>query len=195
MKIKQLLFICLLALAPSFVFGAAGDIVFTEIAYDLKGADDGREWVEIYNASADGDNHLLNVPPKNGGQGAMIIPAGGYAVLAGDAAVFLNDHPGFSGTIIDTVMSLNNTAGTLTLSDKDGAAIDSVSYQKELGADGNGLALEKIGQIWKESAADAGTPGAANNRSLSPDENMPATATEPVISSASKQPSLVADAG
>src|SRR3990167_9498767 len=118
MKIKQLLFICLLALAPSFVLGAAGGIIFTEIAYDLKGAGDGREWVEIYNASAgevditgwkfnDGDNHLLNVPPKNGGQGAMIIPAGEYAVLAGDASVFLSEHPGFSGTIIDTVMSLN----------------------------------------------------------------------------------------
>ena len=190
---------------PVFVFGAAGDIVFTEIAYDLKGADNGREWVEIYNASAgevditswkfnDGDNHLLNVPPKNGGQGAMIIPAGGYVVLAGDASVFLSEHPGFSGTIIDTVMNLNNTAGTLTLSDKDGAAIDSVSYQKELGANGNGLTLEKIGQIWKESAADAGTPGAANNSPPSPDENMLATATEPEISSASNQPSLVADA-
>ena len=201
-----ILYLCFFLLMPVFVFGAAGDIVFMEIAYDLKGADDGHEWVEIYNASADevditswkfndGDNHLLNVPPKNGGQGAMIIPAGEYAVLAGDASVFLSEHPGFSGTIIDTVMSLNNTAGTLTLSDKDGAAIDSVSYQKELGANGNGLTLEKIGLIWKESVADAGTPGAANNSSPSPDENMPATTTELIIFSALKQPSLTADVG
>src|SRR3989338_9589138 len=113
MKIKQLLFICLLALAPSFVLGAAGDIVFAEIAYDLKGADDGREWVEIYNASAgdvditgwkfnDGANHLLNIPPKNGGRGAMIINPGGYAGLGDEAPVVLNDHSGFFGTGIDT---------------------------------------------------------------------------------------------
>jgi len=191
---------------PVFVFGAAGDIVFMEIAYDLKGADDGHEWVEIYNASADevditswkfndGDNHLLNVPPKNGGQGAMIIPAGGYAVLAGDASVFLSEHPGFSGTIIDTVMSLNNTAGTLTLSDKDGAAIDSVSYQKELGANGNGLTLEKIGLIWKESAVEGGTPGSTNGGLLLNDESTVATSTEPIISSAPRSPPLTADAG
>src|SRR3989344_7941893 len=48
---------------------------------------------------------------------------------------------------------------------------------------------------WKESAADAGTPGAANNSSPLPDENMPATTTEPMISPASKQPSFIADAG
>ena len=191
---------------PVFAFGAAGDIVFTEIAYDLKGADDGREWVEIYNVSAgeiditgwkfnDGDNHLLNVPPKNGGRGAMIIPPGGYAVLADDAAVFLNNHPGFSGTVIDTVMSLNNTVGTLTLFDKDGAAIDIASYQKESGANGNGLTLEKVGQTWRESVSDGGTPGSANGGSLSNDGSAAATSTEPVISSASKPPFLIADAG
>src|SRR3972149_5852800 len=193
MKPKQIFFIIIFLFAPVFVFGAAGDIVFTEIAYDLKGADDGREWVEIYNASAggvditgwkfnDGDNHLLNVPPKNGGQGAMIIPAGGYVVLAGDASVFLSEHPGFFGTIIDTVMSLNNTAGTLTLSDKDGVAIDSASYQKERGANGNGLTLEKIGLIWKESAVEGGTPGSTNGGLLLNDESTVATSTEPIIS-------------
>jgi len=209
LRIKKILilFICLFLCIPFFASAAdTSDIIITEIAYDLKGADDGREWVEIYNASAgevditgwkfnDGSNHLLNIPPKNGGRGAMIIPPGGYAVLADDASVFLNDHPGFSGTVIDTVMSLNNTAGTLTLFDKDGAAIDSASYQKELGANGNGLTLEKVGQTWKESLADAGTPGSANGGSLSNDGSAAATSTEPIIFSVSKPPSLIADVG
>ena len=192
--------------SPIFAFAAAGDIVFTEIAYDLKGADEGHEWVEIYNTLSseiditgwkfnDGDNHLLNIPPKNGGQGAIIIPAGGYAVLADDAAVFLNNHPGFSGTVIDTVMSLNNTAATLTLFDKDGIAIDSMSYQKEWGANGNGLMLEKIGQVWKESAVEGGTPDSANGGLLLNDESTVATSTEPIISSAPRSPPLTADAG
>lgn len=184
-------FAAILLITPFFVFAAgANDIAITEIAYDLKGADDGHEWVEIQNTIAleidltgwkfsDGANHLLNLPPKNGGQGTLAIPAGGYAVLADDAAVFLSDHPGFAGTVIDTVMSLNNTAATLAILDKDGAIIDSVAYQKEWGANGNGLTLEKNG-TWKESAQEGGTPGTPNSALSPTGEN--ATSTDSVLS-------------
>src|SRR3989344_8936985 len=107
----------------------AGDLVINEIMYDLEGSgttnNKSREWVEIFNNSgheiiltggnggwrfSDGSNHLLNEPAA---QGSMIIPAGGYAIFAGDATTFLIDHPGFDGIVIDTVMSLKNTSTVL----------------------------------------------------------------------------------
>jgi len=197
---------------PFFVFGAgSGDVVIHEVMYDLSGADDTHEWVELYNASAqdidvtgwkfnDGSNHLLNAPPKNGGQGAMIIPVGGYAVLADDAVVFLTDHPGFSGTVIDAVMSLGNTSATLTLLDASGAVIDTASYQKESGAAGNGMTLERSGiGSWKESAQEGGTPGAHNGTVLAPLNASNDTQSAPDSSDASpassSQSTVIADAG
>lgn len=164
---------------PLGAFAASvGDVVITEVMYDLPDGDDTHEWVELFNAAGsavdladwrfnDGSNHIVNAPPKNGGQGSLVVPAGGFAVLADDASVFLSDHPGFSGTVIDTVMSLNNTADTLTLFDESGAAIDAVSYQKEWGGNGNGKTLEKSGS-WRESLADGGTPGASNSAPAPP---------------------------
>lgn len=176
MRLSFVITACFFFCTPFFVFAAQpGDVLFSEIAYDLKGADDGHEWVELHNNSAsdidltgwkfnDGSNHGLNMPPKNGGQGTMVVPAGGYAVLAGDAEVFIADYPGFSGTIIDTVMSLGNVGATLTMIDTDGAVIDTAIYTKETGAAGNGMTLERQeGGIWKESAGEGGTPGMGNS--------------------------------
>lgn len=196
---------------PFFVFATgSGDVIFTEIAYDLKGADDGHEWVEIRNTTAgaidltgwkfnDGSNHVLNVPPKNGGQGTMVIPAGGYAVLAGDAEVFLADHPGFFGTVIDTVMSLGNTGATLTIIDADGVTIDTAIYSKETGAAGNGMTLARSSSGgWGESATEGGTPGTENSASTaSQQQSETATTTSSVLETrapASVQ-QIVPDAG
>lgn len=194
---------------PFFAFGAAlGDVVINEVAYDLEGADDKHEWVELYNISAqdiditgwkfnDGSNHLLNAPPKNGGQGAMIMPSGGYAVLADDAVVFLADHPGFSGVVIDTVMSLNNTSATLTLLDESGAVMDAAIYQKESGAAGNGMTLGRgDAGTWKEGA---GSPGAPNGVAPAPPSDTGDT-QDPAVSSSSasgvpSQTTVIADAG
>lgn len=205
--ITAYLFLC----TPLFVFAAQpGDILFSEIAYDLKGADDGHEWVEVRNLSTgdidltgwkfnDGANHVLNIPPKNGGQGTMVVPAGGYVVLAGDAEVFIADYPGFSGTVIDTVMSLGNTGATLTMIDADGAVIDTAIYAKETGAAGNGMTLERQeGGIWKESAGEGGTPGMGNSsgtdlhqQSETATTSSPSLDVQRVVSA----PRIVADAG
>ncbi|MDP2855647.1 MAG: lamin tail domain-containing protein [bacterium] len=150
-----ILSILLFSLFSAYQVFAAGPIIINEIMYDLEGSDDNHEWVEIKNISAenvnlngwrfnDGSNHLLNEPPKNGGQGSLIISAGGYAVLGGKADIFLIDHPGFTGAVIDTVMSLTNTAATLKLIDVSGSVIDEVSYSKEMGGNGDGHSLERI---------------------------------------------------
>ena len=184
----------------------AGDLVINEIMYDLEGSDTSsgksREWVEIYNNSGhtitltggnggwrfnDGSNHLLNEPAA---QGSMTISAGGYAILAGDAAIFLIDHPGFSGTVIDTVMSLKNTSAILKISSPDGTLIDEVTYNSSWGANGNGKTLERKSAAggsndpnnWGVSSVNGGTPDAANNwELLMSDINSSASTTPPVL--------------
>ena len=120
----------LFALVILFPMFAHATVIITEIMYDVPtsiGADDTREWIEIANTSSstvdltgwkfnDGANHMLNIPPTNGGTGSLILSAGGVAILAANATTFLqNLYPSFSGTVIDTTMSLNNTSATITL--------------------------------------------------------------------------------
>ncbi|MDP2946429.1 MAG: lamin tail domain-containing protein, partial [bacterium] len=194
-----------------------GDLIINEIMYDLEGADTlnnkSREWVEIYNNSgraitlaggnsgwrfSDGSNHILNEPPTNGSQGSMAISVGGYAVLAGDAATFLVDHPSFSGTFIDTVMSLKNSTSTVKIIAPDGAVIDEVTYYNSWGANGNGKTLERKSASggsndstnWAQSSAPGGTPGAANNWLLISEINSDSATSTPETATSTE--SLVA---
>ena len=157
---------------PDYTQAAATDLIITEIMYDPAGSDTDHEWVEIYNAGADvvtiidgsstdswrfndGSNHTLTFV-----QGNLTIPASGTAILASDAATFLTDHPGFTGTVLDTVMSLNNTSDTLKLSpDKGASFFGELTYQNTQGGNGDGKSLEKINSAWQSSSADGGTPG------------------------------------
>ena len=182
-------------LLASFFIGpgnsqGASSLIINEIMYSLPGADDKHEWIELFNAGSseidltgwkfhDGDdaiNHALNAPPKNGSRGSLILPAGGFLLLAGDAATVAADLPGFSEAIIDTVMSLVNSSATLKIINKDGQEVCSAFYSKEIGADGNGKTLEWDGAQLKESFAEGGTPGAPNSV-LSPNYSPAPTAT------------------
>jgi len=154
-------------------------MTITEIMYDLSENQEGstsdakREWVEIYNEGNnevdvsewrfnDGKNHLLIAPPENGGQGSITLAPNSYAILASDATTFVNEHGSYSGTVIDTVMSLNNTTDTLSLIDGTGVTVDSVTYTNELGGDEDGNSLQLVGSAW---VASAPTPGAQNTGS------------------------------
>lgn len=194
--------IFILALISAGFFGvqeasAEQNILINEIMYDLIGSDDKHEWLEIYNQSAeaidltgwklnDGDNatsHTLNPPPKNGSRGSIIIPAGGFILLADDTETLIKDMPNYSGTIIDTTISLNNTSAQLKLLNTEGVEIANISYNKNLGANGNGKTLEWDGGIFKESLSEGGTAGALNSILSSmpptppPAENDAATST------------------
>jgi hypothetical protein len=177
---KEILTISLLIIlsASGKVF-AAGTIIINEIMYDLPGTDDKHEWIEIKNTSSapvdltdwkffDGDgttNHGLNEPPKNGGQGSLVIPANGYAILSGDAVTFLSDHSGFGGILIDTVMSLGNTSDVLRIINNEGVIIDEVLYSKEMGAVGDGYDLERVNDYSNQFCASqylGGSAGLAN---------------------------------
>lgn len=186
---------------------AQASLAITEIMYNPEGTDSGgkvsdgtyfsHEWIEVLNISSgaidltewkfnDGANHVLNVPPEKGGQGSMLIPSGGYVIITDDAATFLEDHSGFSGTVIDTVMNLTNTSKIISLIDASSITIDSVTYQNTWGADENGHTLEKIVLTepnnttnWKESARSGGTPGEQNSMVNQPPENQPSN-SQPV---------------
>jgi hypothetical protein len=158
---------------------AAGPIIINEIMYSPDGPDAGHEWIEIKNIFSnsidltkwkffDGDgttNHGLNEPPKNGGQGSLVIPANGYAILSGDAVTFLSDHPGFGGILIDTVMSLGNTSDVLRIINNEGTVIDEASYSKEMGAAGDGYSLERVNDYSNQFCVSqylGGSAGLAN---------------------------------
>lgn len=158
----------MLTLMLATPFTASAGISISEIVYDPDGSDTKREWVEIFNTGPDAvnltdwkfvdkSNHALNVPPKNGGVGSMLLAPGRYAILASDAATFVAEHPGIS-IVIDTALSLNNSGGTLAI--KHGTTVvDSVSYSSALGAAGDGDSLQLNGVTW---IAAAPTPGLAN---------------------------------
>ncbi len=141
---------------------ASAEVVITEIMYDLEGSDSGREWIEVQNTgSEDIDistwrfreaevNHKLNVA-----QGSGVIPAGGYAIIADNTDKFLVDHS-FSGVLFDSSFSLKNTGEELTIKDADLVDIDTVAYDPEIGAKGDGNSLQLSGGVW---VVGSPTPG------------------------------------
>ena len=154
---------------------ANGLVALNEIMYDFPGSDGPHEWIEIWNTGDvaqdltawkffDGTNHALNAPPANDGQGSLILNPETYAIFADSAATFLTDHPGFSGIVIDTVMSLNNTGATLKLLDTNGMVVSQLTYANSNGARGNGKTLEvKVDGSLAPSNTIGGTLGAQNS--------------------------------
>lgn len=189
-----------------FVWPAAlnAAVLISEIMYDLDGGDTDREWVEIYNAGSesvtivegsgdnswrfnDGSNHIFALV-----RGSLMIPPAGTAVLVDDAPTFLIDHPGFSGTLIDTTMSLNNTSDTLKLSSDKGATFfGEITYQNTWGGNGDGKSLEKINlgggndqSNWRASAAVGGTPGTADGSASGSSESTSTQSSDPGLAPA-----------
>jgi hypothetical protein len=157
----------------------------TEIMYDLPGADTDREWIEVRNIGSsaditgykfyDGSNHVLNVPPKNGGSGSMVIEKGGVFIIAANPLIFSSDNSNFNGTIVDTVMSLPNTAATIKILDKEGVELDSVNYSKDDGAAGDGNSLARSSGALSASLP---TPGAVSDSAKNTDTNSTADVEE-----------------
>lgn len=179
--VSQIILAPLLLALVFLVFPIAGvraaDLIINEIMYNLPGADEKHEWIELYNAGSteidltgwkfnDGDNatnHGLNPPPKNGSRGSIIIPPRSYTLLADQASTTGAELTDFSGTIIDTVMNLSNAGAALKILNLEGIEIALADYTQAGGADGNGKTLEWDGTNFRESAVMGGTPGATNS--------------------------------
>ncbi len=167
------IFLCTVPM-PTHAVGEG--VVISEIMYDLPGADTvgsaSREWIEVKNTGTspvdmtgwklfDGSNHVLNPPSiENGGQGTLIIESGGFAVISANAPQFIIDNPSYSGTLIDSVLSLNNEGDTVKICSATCSAstvVSEVTYTSALGASGDGNSLQLYQSGW---IATSTTPGA-----------------------------------
>ena len=163
-KFKVLFLTLLFFVWPLVSYGA---VIINEVMYDAPspGADDGREWVEVLNNGSEpidlagwkffeeGTNHTLT--PISG----SVIAPNGFAVIVADPAKFAADWPGPSFTIFDSSFSLKNTGESLSLKNNSGEVVDTVTYDPNLGAGGDGASLQLVGGSW---LAASPTPGEIN---------------------------------
>ena len=144
---------------------ASAAVLFTEVMYDVSGTDTGREWIEVYNDTADTiDLSTFKLSESNTNHritavGSASVSAGGYAVIADDDAKFMADNPGFSGSLFTSSFSLSNSGEALGLRDAADTDTDSFSYDVSIGGAGDGNTLQKSAALsW---IAAAPTPGSA----------------------------------
>lgn len=150
-------------------------MVMTEIMYDVPGADTGREWVEVRNSGSTAIDlstwkfFEANVNHKITAVGSATIAPGAFAVIADVPDKFLADNPGFAGQVFDSAFSLSGDGEALVLRDAGGSDVDSVSYDISVGAQGDGLSLQKTSDGRWISAVP--TPGSVTTASQS--ESVP----------------------
>lgn len=151
-------------------------VVFNEIMYNPAGADDGREWVELYNQMAT-DIDISQWAIRGGvdynfAEGT-IVPGKGYLVIAADP-VALQTATGFADALGPFSGQLSNGGEELRLWNNDSRLMNVVDYGDSgswvVGPDGSGATLAKsdqstnseLAENWTTSFQIGGTPGAAN---------------------------------
>lgn len=169
-----LLFLCL---ATVFLYAkmlwAQNEIIVNEIMYNPEGADTDKEWLEIKNLTDqdiditgyklnDGSSHVLNIPPKNGGRGELILPANGLLIIAQNAEWFLDNYSNIDGSVIDSSFSLKNTSGNISLLNPEGESLATIQYNSDWGGNGDGTSLVNIDSKWQSSSSLGGSPGREN---------------------------------
>ncbi len=172
--------ILLLSLFVCFGFHAYASLEITEIMYDPKGANTDHQWIEVYNPDAnavsvdastwrfsDGSGHYMNDKVD------FSIPAGAYIIITGNKTTFLSDHSLFSGTVIDTSMSLDKDGDTVALANN-GTTIASVSYSSSMGGSEDGNSLQKINGTFQGAIP---TPGLANQTTASVGSSVQASSS------------------
>src|SRR3989344_182459 len=145
-------------------------VMISEIMYDEKGSDDGREWIEIKNV---GEAPILVSELKffegetNHGitpiAGINLINQGECAIISSNPAKFRNDHNNFSGNLFKASFSLNNTGEFLALK-KENSVEDSIVYGNSWGAKGDGQSLHRNSLTTFEGGS--ATPGICGQFSI-----------------------------
>jgi|GEM_PF-3270731 len=173
-KIFEVVFIyaitsaCALAAYPFNIFAyESGDLVFSEVMYDVPGTDAGYEWIELWNRSDDEVDvsqwfifennvaHAINSYPESTSN--CNVSPGEYIVITSNAEKFTsawNDVP--EEEICDTVISLNNTGERLEIIAPDQSVIDSIDYEPQETASGTGFSLQFDGSTWGVGEASPG---------------------------------------
>jgi hypothetical protein len=141
-----------------------GDVVISELMANPDDCSDGSgEWVELHNRTAQAvqleDLELFDLSGNQHALDALVLPAGGYALLgrgSGGWCMPVSPDLGFVGP------SLNNGGDVLELV-AGGVSIDQVDYGRATA----GVALQRDGELWCDAvdplgASELGTPGQAN---------------------------------
>jgi hypothetical protein len=143
---------------------ANAQVVISEVMYDIEGSDSGREWIEITNTSASSidisgwkfleneTNHGLTLIA-----GSVNVPSGSSVIIVDNSDKFFIDNPSFSGTVFDSSFSLKNTGEQIAIRDADLNDIDSLTYDIELGAGGDGNTLQLISGSWSAATPTLGS--------------------------------------
>ncbi|HEX2076372.1 MAG TPA: DNA/RNA non-specific endonuclease [Longimicrobium sp.] len=197
------------------VTAAAGpSLVINEIMPNPAGvSDELGEWFEIYNAGTAAVNlqnyriasnndavHVINA--------SVVVPAGGYVVLARNGNTATNGGVTASYSYAHQTFNLNNSATDwLAVRDPSGASVDSVSWGTASPPNGasrgviDPLAdnLVMSGSNWATQTTvyglgDRGTPGAANDGNVAPPPPPPPGNTNIVLNEILQDPQAVLDA-
>jgi len=211
MKIRVKFFSGILFLL-AWALPSSGSVVINEILYHPTSTNVLEEWIELYNTGQTNvdlsgwrlTKGLQFTFPTN-----TIIAAGGYLVIAADAATFAAKHPGVANVVAGSAGALDGH--TIELNDKAGQTVNSVSYfsdgdwaMRRMGPlvydhqgwewyaahDGLGASLELINPAlpnsyahnWGASATLNGTPGGPNS--------IAAANTAPFISGVAHAPAI-----
>jgi len=147
------------------VFFVSASVRINEIMYDHEGADTKKEWIEIFNDGPDDVDLSTFKLKENDTNHAIktfgsvsILSSGQYAIIA-DSPVDIELELPQDAVIFDSTFSLSNSGELLSLVDSNGLEIDSIFYDVNLGANGDGNSLNLIDGIWLARIA---SPGAEN---------------------------------
>lgn len=151
-RILSLLTVALFLALPG---SAVANVQITEIMYDLKGNDSGREWIEITNTGSgpvdisqyrffEGDtNHKLTSH-----MGSTVLQPGSSAIIADNAEKFKADWPSYTGALFDSAFSLSNNGESIAIKNASLAIEDSTSYTSALGGKGDSGSLQRTGESY-----------------------------------------------
>lgn len=209
-----------LLISPLFAAAADFDLKISEIMYDPAGKEAWgdtsytRDWIEITNI---GDESMIldenwrfcrlqdcekgyfrQLKAWQGMNGDLILAPGESMVIADYPEAFLSNYPGFTGTILDSVVKLVSGPDTIKIVRKANEVwgdIDILSYSDSWGAKDNGFSLEKIDlggandySNWSQSQIEGGTPGQINYQFIVSNPQLPIDKTPTAATQSSTPP-------
>ena len=162
-------------MAPQDTGSSMENVVINEIMFNP--GPNRTEWIELYNrgsgavdlaGSALKLDHVERVRLIS--SGGLTIEGHGYVVIAHDAALFRETHPGFGGTVVEAMGGwerLRNSGATIWLLDALGKPVHAAEYDEATNPD-PGRSTELVNPdfdppVWGPSAdTNGGTPGRRN---------------------------------
>ncbi len=161
-------------------YASFSQIVINEILYNIPGTGEDEEYIELYNAGSsdvDMQGYYFSSGVTDSFDISVIVPAGGYFVIAGNDSAFLNSF-GFMPDRQWSSGGLSNGGEGIIILDAAGQLVDSVVYDDvapwSTSADGLGYALQLCdpatdnnnGANWGISSTQAGSNGQAPSNLL-----------------------------